>query len=162
MFDQIRRGQPEGPRCQKYSWIGMEPSSRMELDQTTSSRSPTRRPRRRRRTTPSTHSTRRIWKRTTTLDYVGSTTFTLKRWIHTQRAFKSDYHLIHAYHNIMRSIGVNFEEVWVVLLRFCILQDSNIPGNGTTDLMPLLFTLISVQYPISNTHYIQDLHAYIH
>ena len=66
-------------RTKITSQLGMEPSSRMELDQTTSSRSPTRRPRRRRRTTPSSHSMRRIWKRRTTLDYVGSTTFTLKR-----------------------------------------------------------------------------------
>ena len=46
-----------------------------------------------------------------------------------------------------------------VVIAFFILQDSNIPRNRTTDLMPLLFTLISVQYPISNTHYIQYLHA---
>ena len=103
------------PSFTAVSRLGMEPSSRMELDQTTTSRCPTRRRRRRRRTTPSTHSTRRIWKRRPTLDYVDSTTYTLKLWIHTQRAFKSVYHLIYAYHNIMRSIGVIFEEVWVWL-----------------------------------------------
>ena len=64
---------------QSGSWVGMEPSSRMKLDLTTISRSPMRRPCRRLRTTPSTHSTRRICKRRTTLDHVGSTTFTLTR-----------------------------------------------------------------------------------